>query len=119
MGNSDYKDAIKAKLHETYGYGENLKEVEDKSDEDKVSGKYKRLQKLLSNDIFNHAAIERKAFGNSDSTTRSLFRKKLNRYKDDSGGTYTFDEEEISKIFSVIQSIGTDIVQSVNREDKE
>lgn len=119
MEKFNFKAAIKNKLHETYGVDNIREDEEENPNEGEVTGKYKRLQSILQNDILNHAAIERQAFGKSDGTTRSLFRKKLNRFKDENGGTYAFNDDEISKILSVIQNLGATINKVTNKKDKE
>lgn len=124
MEKIDLKDKIKLKLHENYSENnfiseEGSEEKEENPNEEKASGKYQRVQALLKNDIINHAAVERAAFGSSDGTSRSLFRKKLHRMTDDNGGTYAFTDDEVSKILSVIQNLGASINKSVKKKDKE
>jgi hypothetical protein len=89
---------------------------EDKSGE--TSGKYERIRNLLSNNIFNHAGVMEKLWGDSGATNRSLFRKKLNRLKSDQGGTYEFDEDEISKIVNILMDTQKEIRSAVGKKKK-
>jgi hypothetical protein len=79
---------------------------DDKEDEEEsksFSAKYKSIQKLLDNDIFNHSAIIKELWGSKDATNRSLFRRKLNRMKNDFGSEYKFEESELDKILSIVR----------------
>jgi hypothetical protein len=93
-------------------------EVKTKKDkgEDRVENKYERVQKLLDNPIFNHAAIVEKLYGENDATYRSLFAKKLDRKLNDNGTPYEFDDEELSEIISYLMDTSKVINKSVGRK---
>lgn len=82
------------------------------------AGQYSRLKELLSNDIINHSGVIRrmKSWGDADDTERSLFRKKLNREKNDQGGVYEFTKEEVEDIFNILNDISKKM--SIKREGK-
>ena len=84
---------------------------------------YDKIVKLLSNDIFNHAAIVRQLkgepwAGNTEATNRSLFRKKLNKMNNDEGGTYAFSDETVADIQRVLMSVSSTISHSIGRQGK-
>lgn len=91
--------------------------TEKKSDKKPSTGSYERVKTLLSSNIFNHAGIIEKLWGNKDATNRSLFRKKLNRLDNGQGGTYEFSEEELNKIINILMSASKDIKNAVGRSD--
>ena len=72
-----------------------------------------RIRSLLDNDKINHAGVIKQLWGSKDATKRSLFRKKLNQMKNDSGGNYEFDKEEISKIMSILMNMANEINTSL------
>lgn len=72
---------------------------------DKLSTKYKKVQGLLDNDLFNNSAVIEKLWGSKDATNRSLFRKKLHKLKNDSGSEYEFSEQELDKIISIVNQL--------------
>lgn len=78
----------------------------DKSEAD-FSGLYRRVQKRLENDLWNHAAIMRRLnWEGDDNTNRSLFEKKLKRADNDAGGEYSFTKEELEKIITILDTEG-------------
>src|SRR5688572_4730272 len=87
---------------------------DERKHQTKDDTKYDRLTRLLDNNIFNHAGIIEKLWGDSDATNRSLFGKKLKRAKNDEGGEYQFSEEEISKILQILQNTSNDIKHTVD-----
>lgn len=82
-----------------------IKENTEDNQHNEVSGLYKRVQGKLSNDLFNHAAVMRRLNWEGDeNTNRSLFEKKLKRAKNDSGGLYEFEKEELEKILTILDT---------------
>ena len=84
---------------------------------DKTSVQYGRVQTLLKNPIWNHAAIIKKLWGKKTATERSLFRKKLNRMDNDSGSKYEFTEEEISEILSILSNAASAVTHDTKKGD--
>lgn len=107
------KDIIKTKLHEAF-----IKNETNDSEKDISSSKYNKIQTLLKNDIFNHSAIIRKLWGDDDATKRSLFRKKLEREKNDNGTPYEFDDTELTKISDILMSTSSEIRKHVGKSGK-
>ena len=70
---------------------------------------YERVRSLLDNDKINHAGVVKQLWGSKDATKRSLFRKKLNQMNNESGGTYEFNKDEISKIMSILMNFSNEI----------
>ena len=92
------------------------------ADDDQVNG-HDKVAQLLGNDIINHAGIVRQLkgdpwAGNDEATNRSLFRKKLNKLKDDGGGEYTFSEETLSDIQKIMMNLSSTINHSIGRQGK-
>jgi methyl-accepting chemotaxis protein len=85
-------------------------------EEDRTENKYERVQKLLDNPIFNHAAIVERLYGENDATYRSLFAKKLKKELNDNGNPYEFDDEELSSIISYLMDTSKVINKSVGRK---
>ena len=85
--------------------------------EEKTSSEYSRVQKLLKNRILNHAGIMEKLWGDADDTNRSLFKKKLDQYVDDEGYTYHFDDDEISKLTSIVMDLSNSISKTFKRKE--
>lgn len=78
--------------------------------------KYEKIRSLLSNEIFNHAAIMRQlGWEGKEDTNRSLFRKKLNMEPNDTGGVYEFDEADLLKISDILMRTSSQIKKSVGR----
>lgn len=94
-----------------------IKEAEDS--QKPSASEYERVENLLNADIINHSAVIRKLWGTSNATNRSLFGKKLKRENNDSGGQYSFDKEEISKIMSFMMNFSNQIKTSLKPSDKE
>jgi hypothetical protein len=93
------------------------------NDEDSKDNEYDKVVKLLDNDLINHAAIGRRMKGeewggNSEATNRSKFRKKVNKMTNDEGGTYLFDEDELSQIQKILMNFSTTINHSIGRDGK-
>ena len=84
-------------------------ETEEKATE----SQYERVRSLLDNDKINHAGVIKQLWGSKDATKRSLFRKKLNQMKNDSGGKYEFSKDEISKIMSILTNFANEISSSL------
>ncbi len=76
-----------------------------------------KVKTLLKKDIFNHSSVIRKLWGDSEATNRSLFRKKLESFKDDDGTEYVFTPEEVEKINSILQNVASDISHKLSSED--
>lgn len=105
------KENIKKILRET---SEEKKEKKEKTAG--TSAQYKRIYSLLQNNIFNHAEIVEKLWGDRGATNRSKFRKKLNREKSESGATYEFDEEELNKIASILMDTSSVIDKNLGKK---
>jgi|TARA_R110000851_G_scaffold47424_1_gene115018 hypothetical protein len=93
------------------------------NDETKSDNEYEKIVKLLDNDMINHAAIGRRMKGdewggNSEATNRSKFRKKVKRMQNDEGGTYHFDEDELSQVQKILMNFSSTISNSLGREGK-
>jgi len=84
-------------------------ETEEKATE----SQYERVRSLLDNDKINHAGVIKQLWGSKDATKRSLFRKKLNKMNNDSGGKYEFSKDEISKIMSILTNFANEISSSL------
>lgn len=78
--------------------------------------KYEKIEALLSNPIFNNAEIAKGLWGDKDASNRSLFKKKLDMALNDSGEPYEFDEEELSKIGSILRDTSKQITKTVGRK---
>lgn len=88
------------------------------TDADGVGSNYDKIAALLNNPIVNTAAICELVLGDKEATNRSLFRKKLNREANDSGSTYSFDEDELLKIQNALMNFSTTIRKSIGRQGK-
>ena len=82
-------------------------------DTEATEAQYTRIVTLLDNDKINHAGVIKQLWGTKDATKRSLFRKKLNREANDSGGEYAFDTDEISKIMSILMNFSNEIEAAI------
>jgi RNA polymerase-interacting CarD/CdnL/TRCF family regulator len=108
-----YKKIMKDKIKQL------LSEVADTTEKDKEkeagskSSEYKKVQDLLGNDIFNHAAIVKKLWGSKNATNRSKFRKKLHQETTESGETHLFTGEELSKIIQILTDTSVEIRKNV------
>lgn len=92
-------------------------------DNEAKSNDYDKVVKLLDNEIFNHAAIVRQLKGkpwgdNTEATNRSLFRKKLNKEKNDEGSEYQFSEETMSDVQKILMNVSSSITNSLGRQGK-
>lgn len=85
-----------------------IKEAEE-TEEKASPSQYERVRSLLDNDKINHAGVIKQLWGSKDATKRSLFRKKLNKMNNDSGGTYEFSKDEISRIMSILGNFANEI----------
>jgi predicted AAA+ superfamily ATPase len=101
------KENIKNILRESV----DLSEAE--GEEKATPSEYERIRSLLDNDKVNHAGVIKQLWGSKDATKRSLFRKKLNKMENDSGGTYEFSKEEVSKIMSIMMNFANEISSTV------
>lgn len=99
------KDIGKEKQNENKLTKKKLLENIIQEKKENLSSKYKKVQELLSNDLFNNSAVIEKLWGSKDATNRSLFRKKLHRLKNDSGSEYEFSEQELDKIISIVNQL--------------
>ena len=75
---------------------------------------YDNIVTLLQNDIYNHAGVMRRLTNepwasNTEATNRSLFRKKLNKEKNDDGGEYLFSDETLSGIEAILMNLSATI----------
>lgn len=96
-----------------------IKQLLRESSEEKTptSVQYKRIYALLQNNIFNHAEIVEKLWGDKDATNRSKFRKKLNQETSDSGARYEFSDEELSKIALILMDTSADIKKKLGEKE--
>jgi hypothetical protein len=101
------KENIKKTLRESTRLNE--AETEEKA----TPSQYERVRSLLDNDKVNHAGVILQLWGSKDATKRSLFRKKLKQMPNDSGGTYEFSKEEISKIMSIMMNFANEISSTI------
>lgn len=96
---------IKTLLRETFMGEAETQEVDNEKERKSMTGLYKRVQRRLENPLFNHAEIMRQlGWEGDENTNRSLFEKKLKRAKNDSGGTYEFEPEELKKILTILDA---------------
>jgi hypothetical protein len=105
------KDFIKKRLNETL----NLQEKESSGG---GSSKYDNIKAMLDSPFINNAAVIDELWEQGDSEDagkRSLFGKKLNRDTNSEGGTYEFNEEELSKIASILMSLSSKIRKTVGK----
>ena len=91
------------------------KKVTDKGD---LKAKHERVAGLLKNDVFNHAGVIRRLWGDSDASNRSLFKKKLERELNDNGNPYEFDDEELSKIVNILMDTSKQVTSTLGSGDK-
>lgn len=92
------------------------KENKEKDKEDgRADVEQDRIYRILSNNLFNHAEVAKLLWGKNEATERSLFRKKLNKMSNDSGGTYSFDPEEITKISSILMNASNQVRKELGK----
>lgn len=116
---ADDKELIRQILREGLGFvsedGESqpapqyTRDTEDRGVEKATDGDYERVRGILDNDLINHAGAILRLWGTKDATKRSLFRKKLAQEKNDDGGVYEFDKEEMTKLISILDNLSKDI----------
>jgi hypothetical protein len=87
----------------------------EKKDSEDLKAKHKRVEALLSNNVFNHAGVIEKLWGDSEASNRSLFRKKLHRELNDNGVPYEFDDKELSKILNIMMGASAAITKSIKK----
>lgn len=82
--------------------------------------KYSRVQKLLSNELYNHSEIIRRMGGDWEDTgaKRSLFRKKLLKLENDNGSEYHFTPEEVNKILDILTTAANEINPKKTADNK-
>ena len=100
-----------------------LREKDEKEEKEEKSAKhssseFNRIYGLLQNNIFNHAEIIEQLWGEKDATKRSLFRKKLNKMSNNQGGVYSFNEEELNKITSILMNTSNQIRKTLKGTDQ-
>lgn len=102
------KEYVNNKFKNNLSESENNSNTVPSNDSDaEFSGLYRRVQKRLENDLWNHAAIMRRLnWEGDDNTNRSLFEKKLKRADNDAGGQYNFTKEELEKIITILDTEG-------------
>tara|TARA_R110000851_G_scaffold11678_3_gene40832 strand:+ start:90 stop:464 length:375 start_codon:yes stop_codon:yes gene_type:complete len=104
--------------------GKQPKEViNNTTKEEDTENKDDKILKLLNNDVINHAAVVRKMTGeewidNSEATNRSKFRKKLNKFSNDEGSNYFFDEDEVGQIEKILMSLSSTIDNAIGRQGR-
>lgn len=99
---------------------DNVKDIEDEVIGDEAHSK---IVNLLDNAVFNHAEIARRLWGakndKEEATIRSLFKKKLDRYKkEDTGYTYGFTKGEAKTINDILGDTNQEISRSMPRRKK-
>lgn len=99
--------------------GEEEGEVTGDEYEEHTDALYRRVQGLLNNDIFNHAAIVERLWGERDASARSRFRKKLEKYTTDDGYEYGFDRQELSDILAILGRAGSEAVSAYEKGRKK
>lgn len=95
---------------------------EEGESEEEISPKYKKVQDILKNDLFNHAAIidRMSDWGDKSSATdRSLFRKRLHREKGEDGGIHEFSDDELSEIMSILRKAANEISGTKKKSKKK
>jgi hypothetical protein len=91
--------------------------LREASEKGSSNAQYDRIQRLLDNNIFNHAEIVDKLWGTGekdDASQRSLFRKKLNR-ETYQGTKYQFDEDELTKITQILMDTSSLIRKNLGK----
>lgn len=102
------KETIKKILRE--GIIENSSKKEEKkntsNDRDSNDKEYAYVQDKLTGGLLKASQVMKAAgLGDEDNATdRSLFSKKLRKFKDDEGGVYKFSAEELAAIIKVINN---------------
>jgi len=103
----DTKNIIKQALREA---DESNQEKETKGPSDLNTSEktpdnpqYDQIQILLKDNIYNHAAIMERLWGDNNATYRSEFGKRLHKEVHD-GSKHMFSDKEISEIASILQN---------------
>lgn len=103
------KNTIKEKLRESLL--STLKETEPKTGSDKKTNNnydkdYSEVQTKLQNTMLKQSQVMAAAgLGDpNDATDRSLFSKKVRKDKNDEGGQYMFNNDELASIIKVINN---------------
>lgn len=116
VGKSDeWKKHQGASDEESEKGGPDTSQYDDKSE---VSSKYEKVKDLLANNIFNHAGVIERLWGEADATNRSLFRKKLEQELNDNGTPYSFDDNEVSRIISILMDTSKQINKKFNKNKR-
>lgn len=112
------KDRIKEELKKlvTEKEGAPSNDEETTSSDNKQAGNYENIRSALDNELINHAAVIRGLWGDSDATKRSEFRKKLST--DPENSAYSFTEEEIGKIETILTTFRDDLGGELTKEKK-
>jgi hypothetical protein len=115
-----------AKVGKSDKWGDNMGKTSDEKgtepdvsqyeDESEISSKYEKVKDLLANNIFNHAGVIERLWGEADATNRSLFRKKLEQELNDNGTPYSFDDDEVSKIISILMDTSKQINKKFSKK---
>ena len=98
-----------------------LIEVSDERTGDKTADtpSYDNLRQALENDLINHAEVMRRLWPDIDEDTgRSEFRKKLLQKNNDSGGKYSFSEDEVGKVESILLTMAKDTGTKIGKGKK-
>ncbi len=98
------KEYIKQKLRE------NLLEVEkQKAEKKSYESDYAEVKNKLENGILKMSQVmDLAGLGDSkNATDRSLFGKKVHRFKDDKGGQYSFSAEELKRVKQILSNPNT------------
>lgn len=83
------------------------KKSEEKSKKKYDVKKYNQVKSMLKDPKVNHAEVMRQLWDptpGEEDTYRSLFSKKLRGVSNDNGTNYHFTPQEITRIFSILQS---------------
>lgn len=110
----EFKEAPSLETKSNNGEDTPKKDDTDKGD---LKAKHDRVKALLSNNVFNHAGVIEKLWGDSEASNRSLFRKKLNRELNDNGVPYEFDDEELTDIVKILKDTSMQITKSLGTKN--
>jgi len=103
------KNIIKLKLRESL-MGKLTETEPTEAPNKKKSGNYEKdyssIQSKLTDTMLKQSQVMKAAgLGNpDDATDRSLFSKKVRKEKNDEGGTYLFDDQELAKLVKVLDN---------------
>ena len=96
-------DIIKKILRETFL----IENKNKKNKKNKKSAEYARIKRALDDTLLTQSQVMAAAdLGDADNAShRSLFSKKVNRYKNpDTGSVYQFNQDELAKVTKVISN---------------